>query len=57
MPHIFHPISNESSKETKENELVNLRLMPMKESALPFQCFFELKCKSQVEKSLIQNTD
>lgn len=37
VPHRSYPISNESAKEMKENEFVNLRLMLMKEFMLPFQ--------------------
>lgn len=40
VPHRSYPISNESAKEMKETELVNLRLMPM-EFALPFQYFLK----------------
>lgn len=36
-----YAINNESAKEMKENELVNLRLMPMKEFVLPFQYFLK----------------
>lgn len=41
VPHRSYPINNESAKEMKENELVNLRLMPMKEFVLTFQYFLK----------------